>query len=490
MKDIVKLRPYQRNYIFSFFLSSIIGFFIGVILLQSAIVAIVIVCGLAFLPILRRRPEIGILAIVILLSTIIFEDALPFIPIGMGRIRFTDALLASLLFMIPLNLAIDREFHLLKTPLDTPLLLFYLLVVIQACLAIFYYKLSLFETVRVLLNFNYYLLFFVVTNLIRNERQIRILVKGLFSIGAIVGILMLAQAVIGESVKLMPGRVEQVGTFNELFQATRILPPGQAWVYVLFITSICLIVLTEKTPLRVRAWHCFLAFSTGIGVTLTYTRSYWVACILCFAVLMVFAGPVARKRLIVLSLPGFFVISVLLLLFLPFSAHKEGAGTFAAISDRFDSLFKGKELYESSSLEYRGIENSYALEQIARHPFIGIGLGKAYRPSLDEFKDTLTSYIHNGYLGLLLNVGVTGAAPLLWFYLAFILRGFRNWRRITDPYLRSLLTGFTLSVAGALLINIFGPMVLDGFSIVTLSIIMGLGEAIIKNEPTRTTQTA
>jgi hypothetical protein len=128
--------------------------------------------------------------------------------------------------MIPLNLVTDREFQLASTPLDKPLLLFYLFLLIQVCLAIFFYKLVFSETMVVLIRFNYYLLFFVVTNLIRNERQIRILVKGLFSIGAIVGILMLAQAVIGESVALIPGRVEQAETFDLVFEATRVLLPG------------------------------------------------------------------------------------------------------------------------------------------------------------------------------------------------------------------------------------------------------------------------
>jgi len=85
---------------------------------------------------------------------------------------------------------------------------------------------------------------------------------------------MLAQAIIGESVQLMPGRVEAAGTFQKSYAATRVLPPGEALVYVLFITSICLIVYKKMVSLMV--WRYLLFLTSGIGIALTYNRSYWV----------------------------------------------------------------------------------------------------------------------------------------------------------------------------------------------------------------------
>jgi O-antigen ligase len=458
------------------FLLVVFSYLLGLLILRSYVLSIVFVFGFPTFLFLRAKPELGILAIVILVSSIIFEDALPLIPIRFGNFHIPDALLLLLLFVIPFNRIINKEFQLVKTPLDLPLLLFYLAALSAACLAILKYKLDFTETMKGLRPLTYYLLFFVVTNLIRSERQVRLLVKGLFCIGVGVGGAMLAQAIIGESVQLMPGRIEAVITSEKMYGAIRVLPPGQSLVYVLFITGVCFIAYPETTLLK--AWHFLLVLSTGVGVALTYNRSYWVACICCFTVFILFAGSQPRKRMMVLFLICSFAVMAIYSGYWLSNTRGRGGGTVSAVSDRFSSLFSGSRL--DDSMEWRKIENEYALPQIAKHPLIGIGLGNHYRPQFFYSGDTLTSYIHNGYLWLLLNVGLMGAAPFLWCYLAFIIRGFRNLKNVTDHYLRSLLTGFTLSVAGALLINVVNPMVMQKFSIVALSIILGLGEAIIR----------
>jgi O-antigen ligase len=137
-------------------------------------------------------------------------------------------------------------------------------------------------------------------------------------------------------------------------------------------------------------------------------------------------------------------------------------------------------LYKSDSLEWRRVENKYALQQIVKHPFLGIGLGKDYRPQIFGSYDTSTGYIHNGYLGILLDVGLIGLLPLLWFFVRFVIRGFRNWDKIKDTYMNLLLTGFTLSVLGVLLINMVSPVFRQWFSIVVFPTIIGLSEVIIR----------
>jgi O-antigen ligase len=157
-----------------------------------------------------------------------------------------------------------------------------------------------------------------------------------------------------------------------------------------------------------------------------------------------------------------------------------GHGTIGGMSDRFISIFTGSKLYKSDSLEWRRVENKYALQQIVKHPFLGIGLGKDYRPQIFGSYDTSTGYIHNGYLGILLDVGLIGLLPLLWFFVRFVIRGFRNWDKIKDTYMNLLLTGFTLSVLGVLLINMVSPVFRQWFSIVVFPTIIGLSEVIIR----------
>jgi len=60
-------------------------------------------------------------------------------------------------------------------------------------------------------------------------------------------------------------------------------------------------------------------------------------------------------------------------------------------------MFTGRKVFKSDSLEWRKLENKYALQKIAKNPFLGIGLGNDYRPPIFSSNDTLTKYIHNGY---------------------------------------------------------------------------------------------
>lgn len=454
-----------------------VSFIIASFYLEPLHFAIVIGCGILLLSILRLKPEIIMMCIVILGSSIVFEEALPGIETGIGYFHVLDVLLLSLFGLIPLKYILEKEFRLVRTPLDLPLLLFYLAALIAACLAIFYYDLSLTKTLRKLSIVTYYLIFLAVTNLIHNEKQIRFLVKGLFCIGIVVGIAMLVQAIVGESVQLMPGRVEKAATLNVIYEATRVLPPGQTLIYVLFITSACLIALQENNSGS--SWRYVLMLCTGIGVTLTYNRSYWVSCIFCLILIMFLVDSAARKRFMRMSLIWFLVIGLSLIPILLSDPGGGGRQSINALTDRFDSLFKGRDTYADASLEWRRIENRYALERIAKDPLIGIGLNNDYRPRVFGPDENLTSYIHNAYLYIVLNFGIMGALPFFVFYFGFILRGLRRWKKIQDNYLKSLVLGFSVSGIGIILACMVDPIFMQWFSIIVISIMTGLNEVII-----------
>jgi hypothetical protein len=150
----------ERLSIFAPLIVLLVAFFFGQLATKSYVFSIGIILGLPALYFIKKKPEFGILAIVILISSIIFEDALPLIPIGFGSFHIPDLILLSLLFLIPLNLLTDTRFSIVKTPLDTPLLLFYLATLIAAFNAVFYYNLGFNETLRIVRGLTYYLLFF------------------------------------------------------------------------------------------------------------------------------------------------------------------------------------------------------------------------------------------------------------------------------------------------------------------------------------------
>jgi len=177
------------------------------------------------------KPAIGVLALIAMISSIIFEDALPMIRVPGGSLHATDVLLLILLCIIPLKIASDKNYTFVKTPLDKPLLLFCLMALISAWVALVYFKVDFNAVMRRFRHITYYLTFFLVTNLVREKKEIKFVIKGLFAIATIVGMAMIVQAVVGESFQLMPGRVEAAETFGKFYGATRILPPGQTRLY-------------------------------------------------------------------------------------------------------------------------------------------------------------------------------------------------------------------------------------------------------------------
>ena len=433
--------------------------------------------GALALAITAARPEIGILMITILISSIVFTEELPLIPIGIGSIHISDILLTFMLAMIIYKRLFNSKFKLVATPLDLPLGIFILASITSAFISIVIYGNDFNEVIRILRFITYYLLFFVVTNLIREKKQVDFLVKSLLFIAVIVSMAMLLQAVLGESVKITPGRVETATTFEQAYKATRVLPPGRLLVFVLLISAICSVISTHLKPLY-RSGYFYLTMIFGVGVVLTYNRSYWLAAFICLGILFLRISGEGRIRMVYMT-ASITVVSVILFLCLAsFGLIIEG--NLSSISNRFSSLFSAKELGKSTSVKFRIMENEYAFQQIVKHPIIGIGLHNDYRPpGIYGRDDSLTRYIHNSYLYILTDIGLIGLMSYLWFYFGFIIRNIRRCASIEDHKLKYMIEGFAVAAIGTLFIAVVDSMFLEWFSVVTLSTIAGLSEVAV-----------
>lgn len=470
-------KKYYRND--NFLLSIIITLFAGVLFFISPILSIVIISVFPIFFVLKTRPEIGVLAIVFLISSIFYSNELPVIRIGFGSIHIADAFLLTLLFMIPLNLIVDRSSTLIKTPLDKPLLLFYLAVLLSAFISLYYYNIELHVVTGKLREFSYSLLFFVVTNLIRKKKQIRFLIIGLFAIAFFVTIVMVIQAMLGDSVILLAGRVEKAAVMEieQTYEAIRMLPPGRTLIFILFLIAVCVTVFIRYKPL-LKSWSFYLCIILGIGNLLTYIRSYWISIILSLSVFILILSKKGRRRLVAMFISIFmFTLSFIIV----FSNTVENSNnTMNAISERFTSLFVGNVWTQSESLEWRYTENKYAIRTIIEHPLFGIGIGNHYRPPIFGIEDTLTWYIHNAYLFILLKLGLIGFIPFLWFYIGFLKRGFSNWKRVGDNLSKAAIIGSTLGVFGFVWSAFIMPVFMEWESIVVFSTVIGLSESIAK----------
>jgi O-antigen ligase len=468
----------QRGKIGFFILCVVTGIIIGKMSLQYQIQSVFLTIGCFGFFVLKRKPEIGILVIVILISSIIFTESLPILPIGIGSLHISDIILFLLLFLPFYDYLIAGRRYIIFRSLDLPLLFFFVTCILAALASVLLHDVPVERVVRNFRFFTYYLLFFSIMNHVRTLKQVRFLVNALFCVGTVVGIAMLAQSILGESVRLMPGRLESTVTIDAFHMATRILPPGQSLVFLLFVTSVIFMSLSKIASSK--PWHYLVLFSSGIGVILTYNRSFWAGSILCFFIFFLFCKSSARRRMLVSALLWLLIVTIFLFTLLLFDTKGRVADTTSAIEHRFKSLFTGDKLYQSGSLEYRKLENRYAFARIKKNIFLGNGLANDYRPPIFGSHDYNTYYIHNGYLFIFLQVGLIGFVPLLWFFSSFLIRTFKNLKHIEDDYYRSLITGFAYSVIGVLIINITIPMFRQWFSIVAIVTVIGLTESIFR----------
>lgn len=437
--------------------------------------AFAIVAGTILLAIAVARPEIGILAIVILIASIVFEDSLPLVPIGIGSLHISDVLMSFLFLTMFYRMATDGDFRIVKSPLNVPLALYVLFAVFSAFVSVKLYGVDFNEVFRILRSVSYYLIYFLVANLIREKKQVLFLVKGMFAVATVVAVVMLVQAKVGDAVKLIPGRVERSGTFDQEYAALRLLPPGQTLLYVFLIVAICVYSMNLHGKL-LKSGYLYLIAILGAGVILTYNRTYWVAILLSICILFFLMNNESRKRLLALAGIIVFVACTFRVIYIDNSQLQE---SIDAVTMRFTSLLTGDELHESSSVKARYVENGYALEQIAVHPVIGIGLGNEYRPKVFLPEDDFTFYVHNGFIWILLNTGIIGFSLFFWFYLGFIVRSFRKYKFIKDDYMRHVVVGFMLSGIGIIPMTLYNPIFMQWFSIVVIAIIVGLTESAI-----------
>ncbi|HUV67628.1 MAG TPA: O-antigen ligase family protein [Sedimentisphaerales bacterium] len=430
-----------------------------------------------------KRPEIGLLGILIATSSIVFEDQLPLLSLGGISLHIPDLLLLSLLGLIVLRWLVEPEFKIVRTPLDWPLLIFYAVTLLSTFIAILKSSVEAQTALRATRVLSYYLTFFIVTNLVRDRRQLNFLLNSLFLLATIVAAAMIVQFLLGDSVQLLPGRVETLNTQGTMYEdITRILPPGWPIVLVSFVAIFCIQVLEEFKP---PGWLKFLQCGLlGMALLVTFLRSYWAVLIMVFFLLAYLCRGYDRRRLIGW---GLVVIcsAAMILLFVTSDPESRAARLAGASFDRLGTLASSETFQgQDSSLNWRKIENGYAFSTIASHPLIGLGMGFTYRPwdprlDVPGSNYDFRKHIHNGHLLILLQSGLLGYLGFMWLSLAFLMRGFRYWRSIANDRMRGVVLGFTLVYLAVLIAAWVNSTFMQWRWTPVIGIIMGTNEIIL-----------
>jgi len=220
----------------------------------------------------------------------------------------------------------------------------------------------------------------------------------------------------------------------------------------------------------------------GMAVLITFFRSYWAALIVVIVLAACLVKAAQRRRLIgwglmVMTPAAFGLLIVLAAPDLPISKLVDASWDKLSTVGRLET-YKGGD----ANYNYRRLENEYAFSSIRSNPVIGLGMGAAYRPldpRLDGYDADLTRHIHNGHLRILVQSGLLGYLSFIWLSLAYLLRGFRNWRNVPSERMRAVVLGFTLVYLALLIALVTNSPFTHSFWTPVLGIIIGINEVIL-----------
>lgn len=489
MLKLANRKPYyQNNLAFQIIASCVLGLAVGVASVWP--ILLFIIGTIYVIYVVVKRSEIGLLGYLVLSSTLINNNDLPRISIGVGRLLITDIILLALLGLIMLRALFDRDFKIARSPLSTPLLIFVGVALFSTGVAIFQSRVTISHSLSQIRVFISYLAFFVVTNLVRQEGQISTLLKGTYLLAIIVSSAMIAQFILGNSVQILPGRVETLGTEGVSFMGvTRIIPPGEALIFPAFLVVTTMLIIGKlkfRNILELLSWGM-----TGIAVILTFKRNLWIAASIVL-ILLAFLGS-WRNR--VKMVGGILLLTILFSTLSIFSQGPSEANRLInGVLHRISSLADPQTFEDpNSSLRSRDIEYRYALPHIASRPIMGLGLGAIYRPRImgwDPEGTTGSTYIHNGHLDIIVKTGVLGYISFLVFTTIALVRGFKYWHTINDLQLKSIYLGFTLAYLGILIGSFVSPMIVTAWWTPVIGIMLGTNEAILSNSLPRNMETS
>lgn len=460
---------------------------------MSTAKVLVVVSAVFFVALVYRRLEIGIIALVVMVASIMHDVIIPkVVAFGGVGLQANEALLLFMLVIVFARLISKKESARTFTPMSVAVLLFFLMVAIAVGEAFrashvnqdgpLSFKLA-YNHARPLLGYS---LFFVAAYGIRTKEQLRVLLRALLWICVIVSILMVAQYFLGPSGKsLFLGS----NTYDQMVKSTaedesvaRSLPPGLAPLLIFFIFALT---HTAFTWNRKSAVLGLAATILGIGLVFSFTRHFWAVTFLALVIVWCVSNSKVKLRLSFIAVTATLAIILFSLTLGALGSGQSGQRFSKALETRFQSMFK-RETTAESSLQNRLAENRGAWSAITRSHMMGIGLGRPifYRQSLPRpgswthyFRPVFT--LHNSWLELWATYGILGVLIFVGLSVLFLIRCFTLFRRTDNPEWRSLSIAFFAGYIAFLLKSSMGMTILhQQQDMVTVALMWGIIEVL------------
>jgi hypothetical protein len=338
----------------------------------------------------------------------------------------------------------------------------------------------------------YYLLFFAVTQLVRDRRTLDRLVGGLAVLAAAVAATMLWQYF--QDQPFAAGRVESLVTEGQRYaDIVRMRLPGEPLLLLAFMAYAGAL-LTDRPRTAGLAGMLACGLFAG-GLVLTFDRSVWAG-VGATLLLLLYLMRRSRTARLVAWVPPLGAAAALLLLVVLQAPQSTVGRIGSAAAQRMATLLTGEALAsEQDTWRWRRFEYRYAVPQALGHPLLGLGLGARYRPYVPGVDWQLTgpeaadarregydgrAYLHNGHLWLLLKTGIPGYLCFLWVILRSLRRTLRLGPALPSLRLRGPVLGAGLALVAMLIAAVALSVLMEWPWIAVIGTALGVSEVALR----------
>jgi O-antigen ligase len=427
-----------------------------------------------------KIPEIAIVFLLFLVYGLLPASFTPQISLGPGGVKLHEL---AILLLTAIAFIKNPSFdHLKKYSLWTnPVYLFLFLTVSAFIIGMLVYGTAAKDVLQEARAQMSWLLVFVTIYLIHTATRINRITWGLVILGLALAIAVLAQFVTGQSF-IQNARVEGLNTLNTTYSDMNRSTAGGGIYMILFpIFYIIARLLTKSISIYLSI--LILTILTA-GVIVTFGRGIWITTIIVGLFLSKslsgWGGVVKYTISLVIG-----ASAALMLL----AAYKPEI--IAVTYERI--LSTTQEGSKNSSLGWRLEETEFAIKTLIKSPVFGIGYGTPYKPYFRlgtlESSEMLVRYIHNGYLGLWMKLGIFGPIAAIWLIITIIKRGSLLIKKASDPKIKSLAAALTAGFMVPTLTGFTQPEWLAPTGVTFFAIMLGLLVSIERMLDSKTSST-
>jgi O-antigen ligase len=427
-----------------------------------------------------NRPEWLFVVVVALGAGAFSYDYLPQVVkvggLGLFPIEVLIGLLLIRMFVKDLS---DHNQPLFRSPLTLFFTLFFIMVGVSLLVTLINGEPSLHDALIAVRRYSGYALFPIMFFGLRDLGQVRRFMLGTFAIAITVSSMFILQFLVGPNIHIFLGGLKISTALEEVQGVTRTYAGGILFTFFLLIS---LNLLFHSNSRHKRLIFGLVTCLTLLHAALSFTRTVWYALVIGILLVWLFGRAKERTGLsLVIAGVATFAISVLLIMNL--AVDLKAPGIVDTLLERFISPATGT----VATIQTRQIESDFALHAFSRSPLVGIGAGSGFGYTTNWIDFNTNGYVpvqpnsaDNGYVTLLMHVGIFGTIPYLLAVGLGTWRAIRSSWQITSPHWQAIQLGIGVGMVTVLISSVTANRFYDPTGIIAIAAMLGVSETLIR----------